>query len=63
MSSGLRMGELLALRSRDVEFVGATIRVRASYAAGHMTTPKSRKVPAVAMAPDRGCRGCPGRVT
>ena len=50
--TGLRMGELFALRWRDVDFGGATIRVRASYAAGHMTTPKSGKVRAVPMAPD-----------
>jgi integrase len=50
--TGLRMGELLALRWRDVDFTGATIRVRGSYAAGHLTTPKSGKVRAVAMAPD-----------
>ena len=46
------MGELLALRWRDVDFAGATIRVRGSYAAGHLTTPKSGKVRAVPMAPD-----------
>ncbi len=50
--TGLRMGELLALRWRDVDFAGATIRVRASYAAGALTTPKSGKVRAVPMAPD-----------
>jgi len=50
--TGLRRGELLALRWRDVDFAGSTIRVRASYAAGHLTTPKSGKVRSVPMAPD-----------
>jgi integrase len=50
--TGLRMGELLALRWRDVDFAGATIRVRASYYLGQLTTPKSGKVRAVPMAPD-----------
>ena len=50
--TGLRRGELLALRWRDVDFAGSTIRVRASYAAGELTTPKSGKVRSVPMAPD-----------
>ena len=50
--TGLRLGELLALRWREVDFSGATIRVRASYALGAVTTPKSGKVRAVPMAPD-----------
>jgi len=50
--TGLRMGELLALRWRDVDFAGAAIRVRASYYLGQLTTPKSGKVRAVPMAPD-----------
>ncbi len=50
--TGLRMGELLALRWRDADFAGQTIRVRASYYAGQLTTPKSGKVRAVPMAPD-----------
>jgi integrase len=50
--TGLRMGELLALRWRDVDFAGSTIRVRASFYAGQLTTPKSGKVRAVPMAPD-----------
>ena len=50
--TGLRRGELLGLRWRDVDFTGSTIRVRASYAAGKLTTPKSGKVRAVPMAPD-----------
>jgi integrase len=50
--TGLRRGELLGLRWRDVDFEASTIRVRASYAAGKLTTPKSGKVRAVPMAPD-----------
>jgi integrase len=50
--TGLRMGELLALRWRDVDFAGSSLRVRASYYAGHLTTPKSGKVRAVPLAPD-----------
>ncbi len=50
--TGLRMGELLALRWRDVDFTGRTIRVRASFYLGQLTTPKSGKVRAVPMAPD-----------
>jgi integrase len=50
--TGLRMGELLALRWRDVDFAGRTIRVRASYYARQLTTPKSGTVRAVPMAPD-----------
>jgi integrase len=49
--TGLRMGELLALRWRDVDFAGSTVRVRASYAAGQLTTPKSGKVRSVPLAP------------
>jgi integrase len=50
--TGLRMGELLALCWRDVDFGGSVIRVRASYYLGSLTTPKSGKVRAVPMAPD-----------
>jgi integrase len=50
--TGLRLGELLALCWRDVDFAGSVIRVRASYAAGALTSPKSGKVRAVPMAPD-----------
>jgi integrase len=50
--TGLRMGELLALRWRDVDFTGSTLRVRASYYAGALTAPKSGKVRAVPLAPD-----------
>ena len=50
--TGLRMGELLGLRWRDVDFAGSAVRVRASYYAGHLTTPKSGKVRTVPLAPD-----------
>jgi integrase len=50
--TGLKMGELLALCWRDVDFTGSVIRVRASYYLGSLTTPKSGRVRAVPMAPD-----------
>jgi integrase len=50
--TGMRRGELLALRWRDVDFSGQVIRIRASYAEGALTTPKSGKVRSVPMAPD-----------
>jgi integrase len=50
--TGLRRGELIALRWRDVDFAGQAVRVRASYAEGHLTTPKSGKVRSVPMAPE-----------
>jgi integrase len=50
--TGLRKGELLALRWRDVDFAAATIRVRASFSAGELTAPKSGKARAVPIAPD-----------
>lgn len=50
--TGLRMGELLALRWRDVDVTGATIWVRGSWAGGVLTTRKSGKVRAVPVAPD-----------
>ena len=49
--TGLRQGEL-ALRWRDVDFAGSVVRVRASYAGGALTTPKSGKVRSVPLAPD-----------
>src|SRR4051794_16711810 len=50
--TGLRRGELLALRWRDVDFAAKAIRVRASFAGDQLTTPKSGKVRSVPMAPD-----------
>ena len=48
--TGLRRGELLALRWRDIDFAGSVIRVRASFAGGALTTPKSGRVRSVPMA-------------
>ena len=45
--TGLRMGELRAMRWRDVDFAAHVVRVRASYAHGVTTTPKSGKVRSV----------------
>ena len=50
--TGLRRGELIALRWRDVDFSGFILRVRASYAGGALTAPKSGKVRSVPLAPE-----------
>lgn len=51
--SGLRQGELLALRWRDVDWEASRIRVRRNYVRGHWVTPKStagsRAVPLIDM--------------
>ena len=52
--TGLRRGELFALRWRDVDFAMSAIRVRASYAGGSLTLPKSGRVRSVPMAPEVG---------
>ena len=49
--TGLRRGELVALRWRDVDFPRRHIRVTASYSERMLTTPKSGKVRSVPMAP------------
>ena len=41
--TGLRQGELAALRWRDVDWTARVIRVRRSYSRGQWTTPKSRR--------------------
>lgn len=48
--TGLRRGELIALRWRDVDFANSVLRVRASYAGEVLTTPKSGKVRSVPLA-------------
>jgi integrase len=41
--TGLRLGELCALRWRDVDWTAAAIRVRSNYVRGEFGTPKSRR--------------------
>lgn len=41
--TGMRQGELLALRWRDVDWRAETIRVRRNFVRGHWGTPKSRQ--------------------
>jgi integrase len=48
--AGLRMGELLALRWRDVDFTRRTIHVRENWTQGETTTPKGGIERAVPMA-------------
>lgn len=50
--TGLRQGELLALRWRDVDTSGSVLRVRGSYGLGELTSPKSGKVRSVPLAPE-----------
>jgi integrase len=50
--AGLRRGELLALRWRDVDFERRSLRVRGNYSHGRVVTPKSGKGRAVPMAPE-----------
>ena len=47
--TGLRLGELIALRWQDIDFAAETIRVRASFSYGALTAPKSGKVRSVPM--------------
>lgn len=41
--TGLRLGELLALRWRDVDWLASAIRVRSNYVLGEFGTPKSKR--------------------
>lgn len=50
--TGLRRGELVALRWRDIDFAGQALRVRANYSHGELVTPKSGKVRSVPMVPE-----------
>jgi integrase len=50
--TGLRRGELIALRWRDVDFERSAIRVSGSFANGKLTAPKSGKGRVVPMVPE-----------
>ena len=50
--TGLRRGELVALRWRDVDFAGDAIRVRGNFSHGEVVTPKGGKVRTVPMVPE-----------
>jgi integrase len=41
--TGLRLGELVALRWRDVDWIAGVVRVRRNYVRGRDGTPKSRR--------------------
>jgi integrase len=41
--TGLRLGELCALRWRDIDWTASTIRVRENYVMGEFGSPKSRR--------------------
>src|SRR4051812_13672415 len=50
--TGLRRGELIALRWRDVDFERSAIRVAGSYANGQLTEPKSGRGRVVPLVPE-----------
>jgi integrase len=45
--TGLRLGELRALRWRDVDFASRIVHVRQNFVAGEMTSPKGKRVRSV----------------
>jgi integrase len=49
--SGLRQGELLALRWSDVDFFGGLLHVRRNFTGGHEKVPKGKRVRSVPMTP------------
>jgi integrase len=50
--TGMRRGELLALRWRDVDWAAALVRVRRNYTRGEFGTPKSRRSSRAVPLPD-----------
>ena len=52
--TGMRRGELLALRWEDVDFDRARVHVRRAWSHGHLSTPKSGRGRRILLAPDLG---------
>jgi integrase len=50
--TGLRLGELLALRVRNLDFAAEAIRVEENFVAGALGTPKSGRMRSVPMVPE-----------
>jgi integrase len=50
--TGLRRGELIALRWRDIDFTASRVRVCGSFAGGRLTSPKNGHVRSIPLAPD-----------
>ena len=50
--TGLRQGELLALRWDDVDLVGGLLHVRRNFSSGEEKVPKGKRVRSVPMVPD-----------
>ena len=51
--TGLRQGELVALRWRDIDWAAGVVRVRRTYSRGEWGTPKSRRSSRAVPLPDR----------
>jgi integrase len=49
--TGLRQGELLALRWKDIDLVGGLVHVRRNYTDGREKVPKGKRVRSVPMTP------------
>lgn len=52
LKTGMREGELVALRWPNVDLLNGTIRVKENYTAGHLTSTKNRQARDVDLSPD-----------
>lgn len=60
LKTGMRVGELLALRWSDVDLTNAVIRVRWSFTGGRLTSPKNHERRDVDLPPILSRRWAPG---